>query len=269
MKRTAIFALLLAAAATVALADSVSFKDPTGDDNGPGQYVYPTDSVYTAGSFDLTGLNVVHNGDKVTFEVKVRAGLADPWRMGGGFATQMAFIFIQTDPAAAGNTKAYPGLNLQFADDSKWQKCIVISPQPPGRVKAEVEGKAADLLASTIIPSRTRGNGNTISATVDLKDLGGGNPATWGYQVVMQSNEGFPAGSDMLTRKVNEFEGQHRFGGGNDGDCDPHAIDTLAGGGTGDKAEGDEQHKMLAYECGPDGAVKTLATLKMVRKAAK
>ena len=49
----------------------------------------------------------------------------------------------------------------------------------------------------------------------------------------MQSNEGFPDGKDLLTRKVNEYEGQHRFGGGTDSDCDPHVIDILAGNGTG------------------------------------
>jgi hypothetical protein len=61
-----------------------------------------------------------------------------------------------------------------------------------------------------------------------------------------------------LTRKVNEYEGQHRFGGGNDGDCDPHAIDVL-----GDAVS---QAAMLAYECGPDGSSKKKATLTMVRK---
>ncbi len=68
-------------------------------------------------------------------------------------------------------------------------------------------------------------------------DLGGGDPASWGYQVVMQSNEGFPDKADLLTRKVNEFEGQHRFGGGTDYDCDPHVMDILAGAGTGDASE--------------------------------
>jgi hypothetical protein len=43
----------------------------------------------------------------------------------------------------------------------------------------------------------------------------------------MQSNEGFPDKGDLLTRKVNEFEGQHRFGGGTDYNCDPHVLDML------------------------------------------
>jgi hypothetical protein len=39
---------------------------------------------------------------------------------------------------------------------------------------------------------------------------------SWGYQVLMQSNEGYPDKKDLLTRKVNEVNGEHRFGGGND-----------------------------------------------------
>jgi hypothetical protein len=110
------------------------------------------------------------------------------------------------------------------------------------------------------------GTGRTVSATVDKKELGEGDLTTWGYQVLVQSNEGFPDKTDLLTRKVNEYEGQHRFGGGNDGDCDPHVIDLLAGKGTGDKGEIELQHQMLAYECNADGTSKKLATLRMVRK---
>ena len=106
----------------------------------------------------------------------------------------------------------------------------------------------------------------TISGTVDRKALGDGDPTKWAYQVIMQSNEGFPDKTDLLTRKVNEYEGQHRFGGGTDTDCDPHVADVLAGKGAADKAEVEEQHKMLAYECNPDGTAKKQATLKMVRK---
>ena len=82
----------------------------------------------------------------------------------------------------------------------------------------------------------------------------------------MQSNEGFPSGNDLLTRKVNEYEGQQRFGGGNDGECDPHLIDLFAGKGAGTPTEIGLQQKMLAYECSEDGTAKKMATLTMVRK---
>ena len=73
---------------------AVTITDPTGDDNGPGTYVYPTDAVYKPGSFDLTELQVVPNGDTVEFRVSVNARIEDPWDSaawgGNGFSVQMA-----------------------------------------------------------------------------------------------------------------------------------------------------------------------------------
>jgi hypothetical protein len=179
----------------------------------------------------------------------------------------MIFIFIDTDhKEGSGFTQGLPGLNVQFAPADAWDRAIILSPQSSSRVRSEVEGKAAAMKGAVLVPNRTRGSSRTISGSVPLADLGGGDPSTWGVQVVMQSNEGFPASTDLLTRKVNEYEGQHRFGGGNDGECDPHVMDMLAGQGTGDAAEAEAQFKALAHECGPDGTVKTLATLPMVRK---
>jgi len=247
-------------------AAGVKFSDPTGDDKGPGNYIYPTDAVYTPGSFDLVEFEVT-DGDNADFKVTVNDRLADPWGMGVGFATQMVFIFIDKDGVAgSGHTQSLPGLNVEFAPDSAWEKVIILSPQPASRVSAEVKAKAADLAADIVIPRRTTGSGKTISAKVKLSDLGGGDPATWGYQVVMQSNEGFPDKSDLLTRKVNEFEGQHRFGGGNDSDCDPHVMDILAGSGEGKAEEAQAQYDMLKYECGADGSSVKRATLSVVRK---
>jgi len=58
----------------------------------------------------------------------------------------MVFIFIDKDGAAGkGHTKSLPGLNVEFAPDSAWDKVIILSPQPASRVAAEVKAKAADL----------------------------------------------------------------------------------------------------------------------------
>jgi carbohydrate-binding DOMON domain-containing protein len=250
-----------------AMAQEVTFKDPAGDDKGPGTYTYPTDVVYKAGSFDITAFRVNVRGGQVDFEVGVNAMLEDPWRMGNGFSVQMIFIFIDTDhKEGSGFTQGLPGLNVQFAPADAWDRAVILSPQSSSRVRSEVEGKAPAMKGAVLVPNRTRGSSRTISGSVPLADLGGGEPATWGFQVVMQSNEGFAAATDVLTRKVNEYEGQHRFGGGNDGECDPHVMDVLAGKGTGDASEAEAQYAMLAHECNPDGTPKKLATLSMVRK---
>jgi carbohydrate-binding DOMON domain-containing protein len=265
--RVSIYALAAGLAlAGAAHADGVKFMDPAGDDKGPGNYIYPTDAAYAPGSFDLIEFEVT-GGNNPDFKVTMNQRLDDPWGMGVGFATQMIFIFIDKDGVAGnGHTDSLPGLNIAFAPESAWEKVVILSPQPASRVGAEIKTKAAAMAGDIVVPRRTSGAGRTISGKVKLVDLGGGDPATWGYQVVVQSNEGFPDKSDLLTRKVNEFEGQHRFGGGNDGNCDPHVMDILAGKGTGAADEAQAQYDMLKYECGPEGESVKPATLTMVRK---
>jgi carbohydrate-binding DOMON domain-containing protein len=253
----------LAVAAALALgaaaAGAVEFTDPRGDDKGPGNYTYPTDGVYKSGSFDIVKFSAVKSGANVDFSVDVAANLEDPWGMGGGFAVQMIFIFVKTG-AAGGHADTWTGLNMKFAPGHEWNKVIVLSPQKKARVTSEAEAKLGALAKDVVVPNITRGRGRTISGSVPLSELGGdGNVDGWGYQVVMQSNEGFPAATDFLTRKVNEYEGQHRFGGGNDADCDPHTMDVLDGPDA-------KQAEMLAHTCAPDGKATKSATLKMVKK---
>ena len=167
--RIPVLVLFTVLVASAALGQEVSFKDPTGDDKGPGAYVYPTDKVYTAGSFDLTELKMKVSGDKADFSVSVGTKLEDPWGMGVGFATQMIFIFIDKDgKAGSGHTEGLPGLNVQFAPESAWEKVIILSPQPASRVNSEIKAKAAGLAADIVVPRRTAGAGKSISAKVKL-----------------------------------------------------------------------------------------------------
>jgi carbohydrate-binding DOMON domain-containing protein len=264
--RALFFAVAALVLWTSASAQEVVFKDPVGDDKGPGTYVYPTDKVYKPGSFDLTQLKVTRKGDQVTFAIDVNSDIENPWSMPdpANFSVQMAFVFI--DSAPGGFAKGIPGTNVQFPKEQGWDKVVVLAPQPAGKVRAEFRDKAADLAPGLVVPEETTASGRTIQGTVPASALGAGDLKKWSYQVIMQSNEGFPDKTDLLTRKVNEFEGQHRFGGGTDFDCDPHVMDVLAGKAAGDKAEVDEQHKMLSYACNDDGTAKQLATLRWVKK---
>jgi hypothetical protein len=186
----------------------------------------------------------------------VASKLEDPWGMRVGFAVQTVYIYIDQDgKEGSGFAKGLPGQNIAFAPGNEWDKCVILSPQSAARVKQEVDGKAADMASAILIPKTTKGTGSKIIGSVSVSELGAGDPKAWGYQVVMQSNEGFPTATDLLSRKVNEYEGQHRFGGGNDAECDPHVMDIL----------GDDQKGQLSYECNPDGTSKKLATLHMVK----
>src|SRR5262249_27914070 len=225
-----------------------TMSDPTGDDNGPGTYKYPTDAVYKPGSFDITEFQVVPGGSTTEFRVKVNSKIEDPWDSqawgGNGFSVQMAFIHIDTDhKAGSGVTDGLPGTNVRFADDEAWDRVVSVSPQGATRVNSEVDLKCPQWKSRIIVPRVTRASGRTLIAVVDNDKLGGAPQESWGYQVLMQSNEGFPDKKDLLTRKVNEFEGQHRFGGGTDYDNDPHVMDILVPP-DGDPAK--KQHEILS-----------------------
>lgn len=263
--KLSVFVLAAALAAGAADAAGIVFMDPSGDDDGPGAYVYPTDPVFKHGSFDLKRFTVDPKGSKIDFDVMVNSTLEDPWRMGVGYAVQMVFIFIDTDNLpGSGHTEGLPGLNVSFDSSHAWDKVVILSPQDAKRVNSELTVKAPNLAADAIVP-RSRGSGQLIRASVDAALIADSDPAGWSYQVVMQSNEGFPSGRDLLTRRVNEIAGSLRFGGGNDGDCEPGVMDILAGDAHGSEDEIEAQHAMLAYECSLDGETLKQPKLTMVR----
>jgi hypothetical protein len=181
----------------------------------------------------------------------------------------MAAIHIDTDHVkGSGVRDGLPGFNVRFAEDEAWDKVVIISPQGPARVNSEIGMKCPQWKDRIIVPAVTSASGKTLIAIVDVKDLGGPPQPGWGYQVLMQSNEGFPAKTDLLTRKVNEFEGQHRFGGGTDFDNDPHVIDILVPPG-GDPVK--KQHEILSKynKAATDPKPEDLAVVPMVYPAAQ
>ncbi len=252
----------------------LTFYDPVGDDDGPGTYTYPTDAVYKPGSFDITEFQVVPSGNQVEFRVTVKSRIEDPWDSpawgGNGFSVQMVFIHIDTDhKAGSGVRDGLPGTNIRFAENEAWDRAVIISPQGRTRVNSEIDQKCPQWKNRIIVPTATRASGRTLIAVVDKAALGGAPTPSWGYQVLMQSNEGFPAKTDLLTRKVNEFEGQHRFGGGTDYDNDPQVMDIIV------PPDGDpvkKQHEILSkYNKAATTDVKPedLAVVPMVYPCAK
>ncbi|MGM0577492.1 MAG: glucodextranase DOMON-like domain-containing protein [Myxococcota bacterium] len=254
-----------------ALAEELAFEDPGGDDFGPGTYEYPTDASYARGSFDLREVEIEEDGDEVVFEVGISARIEDPWDSeswdGHGFSLQMVQIYLDTDgEEGSGHTDALPGLNAGFHAKDAWDKVVIISPQPARRIEQEAKQKAPEMKDDVVVPDKTTARGRTFRVVVDKEALGGAPKASWGVQVVMQSNEGYPGKGDLLSRKVNEYAGQHRFGGGSDWDCDPHVLDILVAPAEGGDAEKEGQKEALAYECGPEGESVKRATLPMIRK---
>jgi len=265
--------LLLVFVATTALAfDPLVFEDPGGDDKGHGKVVYPTGAEYKSGSFDLRKVEITRKGDKLQIEVTLKTRIEDPWDSkswsppGQGFSLQQVHVYMDQDhQAGKGHKDALPGMNVRFKEESRWEKVVIISPQPVSRLKMEVKMKAKDVAQDVIVPKSVRVKGKKLIVSVPTARLGAEPARGWGWQVMVQSNEGYPDGNDLLTRDVNEIEGEHRFGGGNDWDCDPHAIDILAGEAKGTKEEARAQYDLLQFKCaGSDLSKATLAEIPMI-----
>lgn len=265
-------ALLLLGSAS-ASAQEFSFKDPKGDDKGPGTYTYPTDGVYTPGSFDLTGITFKDKGASIEIKIDVATRIEDPWESkswgGNGFSVQFVQIYLDLDhKEGSGQTRSLPGINVLFSSAEAWDKVILVSPQGKTRLQAEIDTKAAAVKKSIVIPTVTRAQGISLLVVVDKKDLEGFGPG-FGFQALMNSNEGYPAETDLLTRKVNEYGGDHRFGGGSDFDCDPHVLDLFVGPGKGEETEKASQFEALKkFTCTDDETKNTQTTVPMIYTAA-
>lgn len=254
---------------SVAMAADIKLSDPTGDDNGPGGYTYPTDPAYPKGAFDLTAVELKTKGKEVEIAVTFNKSIEDPWEsakwQGNGWSVQMVQLYVDTDhKKGSGFTDALPGMNVKFAPDEGFEKIVIISPQPNNKMQQEIDQKAAKLKGAVVLPKKFQVKGKTIVATVAVADLG--TPAvSWGMQALVGSNEGYPEKNVVFARKVNEMEGPHRFGGGCDYEGDPGFVDCLAPPAKGDKAEADAQHNALkAFKCGPNPADNALAVVPMV-----
>jgi glucoamylase len=92
--------------------------DPSGDDDGPGTYAYPTAADFSPGAFDLLGMQVGQTATDVYLQVKIRS-LASTF--GSAFGAQMLDVYVR-DPAAGAHSTAaaYPQRNYSIAGPDAW-----------------------------------------------------------------------------------------------------------------------------------------------------
>ncbi|NHC47543.1 glucan 1,4-alpha-glucosidase [Motilibacter aurantiacus] len=87
--------------------------DPSGDDNGPGTYVYPADAAYNAGAFDITRFAVFDDGTSYNFVTTIRGDIRNPWG-GNSISVQRLNVYVRTG-TGAGAVPALTGTNARLA----------------------------------------------------------------------------------------------------------------------------------------------------------
>jgi glucan 1,4-alpha-glucosidase len=216
--------------------------DPTGDDNGPGTYTYPTNPVYVPGTFDLTGFDVFSDGDNYVLVTSIAAPIDNPFG-GDQISHQKVNVYLGS-ASATGPSAALPGTNMNTA--TGWDHVVVVD----GRFdQAGVYGTAGTKQAaiSLVAIPETR----QIAAVVPKAALGVIDAATTRFGVAMFGNAEAGEGLGDI-RPVYDptywatnplgFVRDFRFGGGageldsslpsQDTDTrDPNAIDIIVGAG--------------------------------------
>ncbi len=157
-----------------------SQDDPTGDDNGPGSYQYPTSGDFHPGAFDLTKFQVYDTGSTVTFRVQT-ADLTPTFGSTNG--AQLVDVYVSQPGASSTSTAAsYPSMNYTLA--TPWSRLIEV--QGFGNNLFE---NASGTSAGTVSVSANQVS-RYITFSVDKTALGGEPGTGWAFTVTLTGQDG-------------------------------------------------------------------------------
>jgi glucoamylase len=202
-----------------------SVPDPTGDDNGPGTFQYPTASDFQPGAFDLTGVAVNQTATDVYLTVSIR-NLASTF--GNAFGAQLLDVYVHSPAAGSPSTAAaFTTRNYTIAPADAWSERLEVqgfaSP-------VWVNASGASLGAAQMIEDQPAGTVTMVMPTSAFGTVGSG----WIFTVALTGQNGF---SSDQARGFTQPAGPDTFGVCPSGDtaaiCSlspssmPEAIDTI------------------------------------------
>jgi glucoamylase len=174
--------------------------DPTGDDNGPGTYQYPTASDFVAGSFDLTRFQVLSDGTFAYLRVTL-ANLVPTF--GSLDGAQLLDVYVHVPGATSTSTQAaFASRNYTIAPSGAWSQ------------RVEVQGFASPVWMNAAGNSVGTASALAVQAdktiTVALPEAQFGTPTSgWGFSVVLTGQDGF---SSDQARAFTATPGADTFG---------------------------------------------------------
>jgi glucoamylase len=157
--------------------------DPSGDDNGPGNYAYPTSDNFKPGAYDIEQFQVYDAGSDVIFRLKTR-DLTPTF--GSPLGAQLVDVYVHVPGAATTSTAAANvSRNFQIAPTDAWSRLI----QVQGFGQRYVDASGATLGTVAISANEIS---RFITFRVPKASLGTPGPG-WGFTVVLTGQDGFSA----------------------------------------------------------------------------
>jgi glucoamylase len=215
--------------------------DPDGDDNGPGNYAYPTFQGFRPGAFDIQAFQVYDSGANVTFRLKTR-DLSETF--GSPLGAQLVDVYVHVPGASTTSTAAAHQLrNFTIAPAFAWSRLIQV--QGFGQRYVDASGNTLGTVSIS-----ANAISRFITFSVPKATLGTPGPG-WGFTVVLTGQDGFsPDQARGFAPTPQEFQ----FGVCAAASADPHctfdpgqvpkAVDVIPGPGV-------EQSTELDYTLGP------------------
>ncbi len=175
-------------------------SDPTGDDNGPGTYQYPTDSSFQPGAFDLTRFQVISDGTTVYLRATL-ANLAPTF--GAAFGAQLLDVYVHTPGAGSTSTAAaFASRNYTIAPADAWNEIVEVQ----GFASPVWQDAAGNSLGTASMAVSQASN----TVTIVLPEAAFGTPASgWSFTVVLTGQDGF---SSDQARAFTQPAGAFTFG---------------------------------------------------------
>jgi carbohydrate-binding DOMON domain-containing protein len=185
--------------------------DPDGDDNGPGNYAYPTSANFKPGAFDLQRFQVYDAGTDVIFRVQTR-DLSETF--GSALGAQLVDVYVSVPGAATTSTAAAnASRNFTIAAPFAWSRLIQV--EGFGQRYVDATGATLGTVAIT---------GNPVSRFITLRvpkaSLGQPGPG-WGFTVVLTGQDGF---SSDRARGFQATPQEFQFGVCAAASMDPHCT---------------------------------------------
>jgi hypothetical protein len=191
----------------------LEIADPIGDDHGPGTYTYPSDAVFTVGSYDLETVSIGTEGDELVITYDMVAPVLNPWGSPRDLSIQTFDLYIDTDPGeGTGARELIDGRNASLALDSGWEFGVTVEGWEPAIYLASADGVVEETRPSFDVV--VFGGEGRVVVRIPLSLLGEGDPTTWGYAAAVLSQEGFPSSGVRRVRDVESAAQQFRLGGG-------------------------------------------------------
>jgi hypothetical protein len=185
--------------------------DPDNDDNGPGNYAYPTSSSFHEGAFDIQRFQVYDAGSEVIFRVQTR-DLTETF--GSALGAQLVDVYVHVPGAATTSTAAAnTSRNFQIAAADAWSRLIQV--QGFGQRYQDASGNTLGTMAIS---------GNAISRfiTFRVSKASLGQPTSgWSFTVVLTGQDGF---SSDQARGFQPTPGEFQFGVCATSSGDPHCT---------------------------------------------